>query len=530
MFRSAHPLAFRPPVWPRTLALCCAVLLLVGISPAHAAGSTWHVNRPGDDATNGDLLTHSGSLRFALNHAASGDVVLFGDVGVDTIFVDSTLVVPAGVAVGGARTQADCGSYSRPHANIEDDPLFTLNPLFSLGAGASLHGINIGGGNIGVKITGADVDVCGVGIGIVHDGDGNVISLAPRHAALIVDGARTTVRRNYLGGAVVVSSLGSDTRLGDTIEGSGDANDGVRDASVSILTDATDTGGPCANSTTAAKRVTVRDRFPRGLACLTKPGVLGGDDLASHVNNWAQTPTIYSARTDDGVTVQISGVANPLSVVDLFLDYQVDIERQTATADAVGNFSYSGPLPTGSVWVYAASTLDDPAHPTRIGSSSEWSGGTAVISSTNQPLLGSLGSVIDLSRSEAGPAQSGDILRFSVMMTNVGGVDVAKINSTTFQAPAVVTILAHSHTISGGSGFIATDSGFSNGTLAHGQSAIYSVDALVNPGVAAGMAVFSLEVNGDGIVATPVVGRIRLAAAVAAPPQPRVWLGIIVRG
>ena len=129
MFRSAYPRAFRSPVWSRTIAFCCVVLLLVGITPAHAAGITWHVDRPSDDPTNGDLPTHSGSLRFVLTHAASGDVVLFGDFGADTIFVRSTLVVPAGVSVGGARNEADCGDYHTPRANIQDGPLFTLKPF-----------------------------------------------------------------------------------------------------------------------------------------------------------------------------------------------------------------------------------------------------------------------------------------------------------------------------------------------------------------------------------------------------------------
>ena len=511
-------------------ALCCVVLLLSMASPAHAGATTWHVNRPGDDATNGDLPTHSGSLRFALTHAASGDVVLFGDFGADTIYVNSTLVVPAGVAVGGLRNEADCGDYHTPRANIEDGPLFTLRPIFSLGVGASLHGINIGGGDISVKITGGDVDICGVGIGIVHDGDGYVISLLPAHAALIVDGARAKVRRNYLGGAVVISSHSSDTRIGDTVDGSGDANDGIRDAWVSVLTDSRDIGGPCADSTNAAQRVTIRDRFPRGLACLEQPGVLGGDDVASHVNNWAQTPTIDSARTDDGVTVQISGMANPLSVVDLFLDHLVDIERQTVTADAAGNFSYSGPLPAGQVTVFAASTLNDPAHPTRIGSSSEWSGGTAVLSSTNPPLLSSLGSTINLSGVATGPAHAGDILRFRITMVNIGSVAVTNINSTVFQASPTVTLLVHSHAMSGGSGFVASDSGFSNGTLAPGQTAVYAIDALVNPTDTAALASLSMDVNADGIIATPVRALMPIVAGPAPAPQPRVWLALTMGG
>src|SRR5690242_10345602 len=98
MLRPASRGLFRRTAWLRAIALCCA--LLAGVTPARAAGTTWHVNRPGDDPTNGDLATHSGSLRFALAHATSGDIVLFGDIGADTIFVGSTLVVPAGVAVG----------------------------------------------------------------------------------------------------------------------------------------------------------------------------------------------------------------------------------------------------------------------------------------------------------------------------------------------------------------------------------------------------------------------------------------------
>src|SRR6476469_10254855 len=145
MVRSDYFCAFRRPAWLCTIALCC-FMLLGGIAPVQAVSITWHVNRPGDDAANGDLLTHSGSLRFVLTHAFSGDVVLFGDVGADTIFVQSTLAVPAGVSVGGARGQTNCGDYHTPKVNIEDDPLFKLDPIISLGADASLHGVNIGGG------------------------------------------------------------------------------------------------------------------------------------------------------------------------------------------------------------------------------------------------------------------------------------------------------------------------------------------------------------------------------------------------
>jgi hypothetical protein len=503
-------------------ALCCIFLLLSMVSPARAAGTTWTVDRPGDDLSNGDLSTHRGSIRFALNNATSGDIVLFGDVGADTIFVSSPLVVPAGVSVGGARNEADCGDYHTPRANIEDGPLFTLRPVVSLGAGASLHGINIGGGDTGVKVTGADVDICGVGIGIVHDGDGYVIALPPAHTALSIDGARVTVRRNYLNGAVAVSSHSSDTQIGDTVDGSGDSNAGVRNATVTVWADANG----------AAQRVTIRDPFPRALHGLVAPGVLGGDDDPTHANNWAQTPTITSARTEDGATVQISGMASPLSVVDLFLDYLVDIDRRTVVADASGAFSYSGPLPPGQVSVAAASTLDDPAHPTRLGSSSQWSGATTVISASAAPLLSSLGSTIDLSAVATGPAHPGDTLRFNITIVNIGPVTVNNINSTVFQASPSVTILAHSHKITGGSGFIATDGGFSNGRLTPGQAAVYSIDALVNPTDKPALASLSMEVNADGIIATPVRALMRIEPGVAAPGplSPRVWLALAIGG
>src|SRR5262245_54873867 len=114
LFRAmgAMPRATRLP----RLAVWLVFLLLVSSVPvAHAASTTWLVDRPGDDATDGDLATHRGTLRFALAHAASGDLVSFGDVGADTIFIGSTLTVPAGVAVGGRRDQA-CGPYNQPLA------------------------------------------------------------------------------------------------------------------------------------------------------------------------------------------------------------------------------------------------------------------------------------------------------------------------------------------------------------------------------------------------------------------------------
>ena len=130
-----------------------------------------------------------------------------------------------------------------------------------------------------------------------------------------------------------------------------------------------------ADATGAAQRVTIRDPFPRGLHGLVGNGISGGDDVPTHANNWAQTPTIISAYTyDDFATVQVHGVANPLSLVDIYFDYQITVARQPPVmADATGAFSFSGPLPGRYVQVIAVSTLNDPAHPGWVGSSSRFS-------------------------------------------------------------------------------------------------------------------------------------------------------------
>jgi uncharacterized repeat protein (TIGR01451 family) len=511
----------RRPAWRRALLLLAAALCCGMAAPAHAASATWTVDRPTDSAADGDLATRHGSLRFALAHAASGDLVTFGDVGADAISIASPLVVPAGVAVGIARGQASCGDYHTPLANIQDVPLFTVNPLIQLGAGATLRGVNLGGGDVSVRIAGADAEVCGVGIGFVHDGDGALIVLPPKHAALVIDGAGAVVRRSFIDGAVSVTPNGSDSRIGDSIGGSGDGNDGIRDASVTVG------AGPGG----AAQRVTIRDPFPRGLQDIAGAGVSGGDDIATHANNWALTPTIDGAHSADGLTVQVTGSASPLSLVDIYLDNQVTIARGAPVfAAADGSFSYSGPLPPGTVTVYAASTLNDPAHPNRVGSSSAWAGPLPVIVSGSEPLLASLGGVIDLSGPAGGPVRPGDVLRFTVTMTNVGTVNVMNIAGASFQPPAVVTVLSTSAKAQGqGSGFIASTSGFSNGALAPGKTETYQIDAAISPAAKTGMAVFSMEVSGSGIVTTPVVGRMRIVADPAQLLTQRIWLARLSR-
>jgi hypothetical protein len=220
------------------------------------------------------------------------------------------------------------------------------------------------GGYSSVRITGADADVCGVGLGVEYDG-GVAIPLPASSSALIVDGAHAAVHKNYINGAVVVSQNSSDSRIGDTLTGNGDGNDGVRDASITVLADAT----------SAAQRVTIRDPFSRALFGLAGNGIAGGDDVVTHTNNWAQTPTIVNALTfDNFATTQVMGTANPFSLVDIYFDTQVSVTRQTPVmANAAGDFVFIGELPGSSVTVIAASTLSDTAHLNRVGSTSRLS-------------------------------------------------------------------------------------------------------------------------------------------------------------
>jgi hypothetical protein len=121
--------------------------------------------------------------------------------------------------------------------------------------------------------------------------------------------------------------------------------------------------------------VTIRDPFPRGLSGLVGSGVSGGDDEATHANNWAQTPSIISAYSYDGfATAQVIGTANSLSLVDIYFDNQISVTRQApVTADAFGHFAFAGTLPGSSVSVLVGSTLSDTAHLNRVGSSSQLS-------------------------------------------------------------------------------------------------------------------------------------------------------------
>ena len=338
----------------------CIAAAFCTAQPAHAA--TWQVDRTTDDVTDGS--GQIGSLRYVLAHVTSGDVVTIHS-GLDKIAVGSPLTVPAGVIVGNG-----CTDYTHAWTNLEalfNNP-FT-DPVVNLGAGAQWRSLNIAGGRISLKVTGANVDVCGTGLGLEIDGDGNTITIPPTAAALIVDGDHATIRHGYINGPVTVSANGSDSRIGDTLTGSGDTNMGVRDASVTVLAD----------NSHAAQRVTIRDPFPRALLGMST-GSFGGDDNPLHANNWARTPAIASAVTADNyATVQIQGTANPNSLVDIYFDTQVDVVRQPQVqADASGHFSFSGALTSQFTTVSAASTLNDPAHAGRIGSSSPMSAATPI--------------------------------------------------------------------------------------------------------------------------------------------------------
>jgi hypothetical protein len=109
-------------------------------------------------------------------------------------------------------------------------------------------------------------------------------------------------------------------------------------------------------------------------------------------------------------------------------------------------------------------------------------------------------------------------------------VGCIRINSAVFQVSPTIALLAHSHKLIGGSGFVASDSGFSHGTLAPGETAVYSIDALVLPTTKATLASLSMEVNADGIISTPARALMPIIAAPASAPQPRVWLALALGG
>jgi hypothetical protein len=321
------------------------------------------------------------------------------------------------------------------------------------------------------------------------------------------------VHRNAINGAMVVSTQGSDSRIGDAIGGSGDGNQGLCGnqgrCPITVLADASG----------AAQRVTLRDPFPRALFGLVGNGVAGGDDDPTHANNWAQTPTISSAYTyDNFATVEVRGTANPLSLVDIYFDDQVALSRQTPVmADATGAFTFTGPLPGQTIEVFAVSTLNDAAHPNRVGSSSQFSGQIPVVASSG-PSLSAVGSVANLSRPADQPAQPGDVVRFTVTMTSSGSAAVTDINGSGLHVPPGLAVLAGSGAVHGdGVGFVATDSGFSSGALAPGESASYSLDATVTSAAQPGTAVFELQVNADQVAAIPVVASLHLAGLVRLP-------------
>ncbi|MEZ4656111.1 MAG: hypothetical protein R2911_00900 [Caldilineaceae bacterium] len=271
-------------------------------------------------------------------------------------------MIPPGVAVGRSRSDP-CGDFHKPIINI-DAVAMPTGTVVSVGAGGRCAMRRLAARS-GCAVTGADVDICAVGIGVEYDGEGNVTSLPPTGTALTIDGDHAVVHRSYLNGQVVVTVNGSDAQIGDSMNGSGETNSGVRAATVLVS----------ANAMTAAQRVIIRDPFPRALQGLVGSGVSGGDDVNNHANNWARTPTITSATSADNfATVLVQGQANPLARVDIYFDSTVTVTRQPAVmADASGYFSFTGALPNPNVLIMAGSTLDDATHSNRVGSSSQWS-------------------------------------------------------------------------------------------------------------------------------------------------------------
>ncbi len=130
-------------------------------------------------------------------------------------------------------------------------------------------------------------------------------------------------------------------------------------------------------------------------------GLSGG--AATGPNNQAARPTLTSATIGVNSGVQAAGTASPNSTVEVFLGDSTGITTTqgrtylgTTTANSSGNFALNAPSPAGvtipnPAFLVATDTLNDPAFPTRVGSTSQFSAPLAATVITayiyNLPLL-----------------------------------------------------------------------------------------------------------------------------------------------
>ena len=130
-------------------------------------------------------------------------------------------------------------------------------------------------------------------------------------------------------------------------------------------------------------------------------GLSGG--AATGPNNQAARPTLTSATIGVNSGVQAAGTASPNSTVEVFLGDSTGITTTQgrtylgiATANSSGNFALNAPSPAGvtipnPAFLVATDTLNDPAFPTRVGSTSQFSAPIAATVITayiyNLPLL-----------------------------------------------------------------------------------------------------------------------------------------------
>lgn len=141
--------------------LATALILVFMAVPAHAASTiTWTVDRASDDANDGKVPDHRGSLRFVLKHATAGDFVQFGDIGANAIYAASPLIIPDGVAVG-RRPGAACGDRRTPLVTIQA-LTSSVSPVIRMGNNTTLRNVSVAGGDVSVKAPAADVDICAV--------------------------------------------------------------------------------------------------------------------------------------------------------------------------------------------------------------------------------------------------------------------------------------------------------------------------------------------------------------------------------
>ena len=280
--------------------------------------------------------------------------------------------------------------------------------------------VYVGGPNTLVQgnIIGVKVDFSGIlnsglnGVRVYIGGDnsqvvGNIIGGNPGSGIKIDIGNNVGIYGNYIGtdptatrtnlgnatNGVFIGTGSSSNRVGGSGTGQGNVIAYNVMYGVSIGFDSTDT-------TTNQNKISQNSIFGN-----TGPGInlyyLSANPMGINSgtntgpNNQAQIPTLSSVSI--GNVTQATGTASPNSIVEVFLAQATQGRTYlgTGVANAAGNFNFIASLPAGLVLpasptFVATDTLNDPAFPTRVGSTSQFSAPFTTATSSyvyNLPLL-----------------------------------------------------------------------------------------------------------------------------------------------